>query len=139
MHHLVALIFIWTQRRQVQLCFSQQCLFTWNSRLMFPLLCTQEVETTPAYPDICFAVDDFDSTFDAVVNYFLLPFFVLPFQLLYLVVLLFKETLDMNRSDVLFVIKSALEELFLVEEICMNCPLPRREATCIISFLSTGQ
>ncbi|KAK6160586.1 hypothetical protein DH2020_003967 [Rehmannia glutinosa] len=26
-----------------------------------------EVETTPAYPDICFAVDDFDSTFDAVV------------------------------------------------------------------------
>ncbi|KAL3840500.1 hypothetical protein ACJIZ3_025091 [Penstemon smallii] len=27
-----------------------------------------EVETTPAYPDICFAVDDFDSTFDAVGN-----------------------------------------------------------------------
>ncbi|GFZ10141.1 similar to CW7 [Actinidia rufa] len=27
----------------------------------------KEVETTPAYPDICFAVDDFDSTFDAVV------------------------------------------------------------------------
>ncbi|CAH2047321.1 unnamed protein product [Thlaspi arvense] len=26
-----------------------------------------EVETTPAYPEICFAVDDFDSTFDAVV------------------------------------------------------------------------
>ncbi|KAG6400363.1 hypothetical protein SASPL_137191 [Salvia splendens] len=26
-----------------------------------------EVETTPAYPDICFAVDDFDSTFDSVV------------------------------------------------------------------------
>ncbi|KAI5410585.1 hypothetical protein KIW84_055919 [Lathyrus oleraceus] len=26
-----------------------------------------EVETTPAYPDICFAIDDFDSTFDAVV------------------------------------------------------------------------
>ncbi|KAK9219498.1 hypothetical protein WN943_008143 [Citrus x changshan-huyou] len=26
-----------------------------------------EVETKPAYPDICFAVDDFDSTFDAVV------------------------------------------------------------------------
>ncbi|KAB1670272.1 hypothetical protein ES319_1Z183900v1 [Gossypium barbadense] len=25
------------------------------------------VETTPAYPDICFAIDDFDSTFDAVV------------------------------------------------------------------------
>lgn len=29
----------------------------------------QEVETTPAYPDICFAVDDFDSTFDAVVMF----------------------------------------------------------------------
>ncbi|KAL9275653.1 hypothetical protein AKJ16_DCAP21379 [Drosera capensis] len=27
----------------------------------------KEVETFPAYPDICFAVDDFDSTFDAVV------------------------------------------------------------------------
>ncbi|KAF5955489.1 hypothetical protein HYC85_008345 [Camellia sinensis] len=27
----------------------------------------KEVESTPAYPDICFAVDDFDSTFDAVV------------------------------------------------------------------------
>ncbi|KAM7514435.1 hypothetical protein LguiA_004018 [Lonicera macranthoides] len=32
-----------------------------------PLPSLQEVETTPAYPDICFAVDDFDSTFDAVV------------------------------------------------------------------------
>ncbi|KHG02161.1 hypothetical protein F383_23944 [Gossypium arboreum] len=28
---------------------------------------SREVETTPAYPDICFAIDDFDSTFDAVV------------------------------------------------------------------------
>lgn len=28
----------------------------------------QEAETTAAYPDICFAVDDFDSTFDAVVS-----------------------------------------------------------------------
>ncbi|KAG6402569.1 hypothetical protein SASPL_134766 [Salvia splendens] len=28
---------------------------------------SNEVETTPAYPDICFAVDDFDSTFDSVV------------------------------------------------------------------------
>ncbi|KAG5063636.1 hypothetical protein JHK85_004819 [Glycine max] len=27
----------------------------------------KEVETTPAYPDICFAIDDFDSTFDVVV------------------------------------------------------------------------
>lgn len=32
-------------------------------------MCIQEVETTPAYPDICFAVDDFDSTFDAVVRF----------------------------------------------------------------------
>ncbi|XP_057430809.1 uncharacterized protein LOC130723702 [Lotus japonicus] len=31
------------------------------------LNCIQEVETSPAYPDICFAIDDFDSTFDAVV------------------------------------------------------------------------
>ncbi|PPD94449.1 hypothetical protein GOBAR_DD08528 [Gossypium barbadense] len=27
---------------------------------------SREVETTAAYPDICFAIDDFDSTFDAV-------------------------------------------------------------------------
>ncbi|PPD84276.1 hypothetical protein GOBAR_DD18786 [Gossypium barbadense] len=27
---------------------------------------SREVETTPAYLDICFAIDDFDSTFDAV-------------------------------------------------------------------------
>ncbi|KAG8377557.1 hypothetical protein BUALT_Bualt08G0045500 [Buddleja alternifolia] len=33
----------------------------------------KEVETTPAYPDICFAVDDFDSTFDAVVSFFFWP------------------------------------------------------------------
>lgn len=32
-------------------------------------MCIQEVETTPAYPDICFAVDDFDSTFDSVVRF----------------------------------------------------------------------
>lgn len=37
------------------------------SRINFHLDSTKEVETTPAYPDICFAVDDFDSTFDAVV------------------------------------------------------------------------
>ncbi|KAF5942792.1 hypothetical protein HYC85_020434 [Camellia sinensis] len=36
------------------------------SRVDFHLDSTKEVETTPAYPDICFAVDDFDSTFDAV-------------------------------------------------------------------------
>ncbi|CAL5332559.1 unnamed protein product [Camellia sinensis] len=37
------------------------------SRVDFHLDSTKEVESTPAYPDICFAVDDFDSTFDAVV------------------------------------------------------------------------
>ncbi|KAI7737192.1 hypothetical protein M8C21_009031 [Ambrosia artemisiifolia] len=31
---------------------------------------SREVETKPAYPDICFAVDDFDSTFDAVLTLF---------------------------------------------------------------------
>uniref|UniRef100_A0A5B7AZB6 Cw7 protein n=1 Tax=Davidia involucrata TaxID=16924 RepID=A0A5B7AZB6_DAVIN len=37
------------------------------SRVDFHLDSRKEVETTPAYPDICFAIDDFDSTFDAVV------------------------------------------------------------------------
>ncbi|XP_043809332.1 uncharacterized protein KIAA0930 homolog isoform X2 [Manihot esculenta] len=37
------------------------------SRVDFQLDSKKEQETTPAYPDICFAVDDFDSTFDAVV------------------------------------------------------------------------
>ncbi|CAL1361360.1 unnamed protein product [Linum trigynum] len=37
------------------------------SRVNFLLDSKKEVETTPAYPEICFAVDDFDSTFDAVV------------------------------------------------------------------------
>ncbi|KAL7262357.1 hypothetical protein ACSBR1_000692 [Camellia fascicularis] len=37
------------------------------SSVDFHLDSTKEVESTPAYPDICFAVDDFDSTFDAVV------------------------------------------------------------------------
>lgn len=37
------------------------------SRINFQLDSKKEVETVPAYPDICFAVDDFDSTFDAVV------------------------------------------------------------------------
>ena len=26
------------------------------------------METVPAYPNICFSVDDFDDTFDAVVS-----------------------------------------------------------------------
>ncbi|KAJ4701583.1 CW7 [Melia azedarach] len=37
------------------------------SRVNFHLDSKKEVETTPAYPDVCFAIDDFDSTFDAVV------------------------------------------------------------------------
>lgn len=37
------------------------------SRVNFQLDSKKEVETSPAYPDICFAIDDFDSTFDAVV------------------------------------------------------------------------
>ncbi|KAI4316590.1 hypothetical protein L6164_024559 [Bauhinia variegata] len=37
------------------------------SRVNFQLDSSKAMETTPAYPDICFAVDDFDSTFDAVV------------------------------------------------------------------------
>ncbi|KAK1366932.1 Cw7 protein [Heracleum sosnowskyi] len=37
------------------------------SRVNFLLDARKEVETTPAYPDICFAIDDFDSTFDEVV------------------------------------------------------------------------
>ncbi|XP_073020767.1 uncharacterized protein [Primulina eburnea] len=37
------------------------------SRINFHLDSRKEVETMSAYPDICFAVDDFDSTFDAVV------------------------------------------------------------------------
>ncbi|KAL6995316.1 hypothetical protein U1Q18_005454 [Sarracenia purpurea var. burkii] len=37
------------------------------SRVDFHLDSTKAVEPTPAYPDIFYAVDDFDSTFDAVV------------------------------------------------------------------------
>lgn len=37
------------------------------SRVNFHLDSKKEVGPTPAYPDICFAVDDFDSTFGAVV------------------------------------------------------------------------
>ncbi|XP_050379737.1 uncharacterized protein LOC126797104 [Argentina anserina] len=40
------------------------------SRVNFHLDSQKEVETTPAYLDICFAVDDFDSTFDVVVRRF---------------------------------------------------------------------
>ncbi|GMN35892.1 hypothetical protein TIFTF001_005599 [Ficus carica] len=38
------------------------------SPVNFHLDSKKEVETEPAYPDICFAVDDFDSTFDAVTR-----------------------------------------------------------------------
>ncbi|KAJ0967705.1 hypothetical protein J5N97_024622 [Dioscorea zingiberensis] len=37
------------------------------SRVDFQLDFKKAVETLPAYPNICFAVDDFDDTFDAVV------------------------------------------------------------------------
>ncbi|OVA09420.1 Protein of unknown function DUF2045 [Macleaya cordata] len=37
------------------------------SRVNFHLDSKKAIETSPAYPDICFAIDDFDSTFDAVV------------------------------------------------------------------------
>lgn len=37
------------------------------SRVNFQLDFKKAVETLPAYPNICFAVDDFDDTFDAVV------------------------------------------------------------------------
>ncbi|XP_016553096.1 uncharacterized protein KIAA0930 homolog isoform X2 [Capsicum annuum] len=37
------------------------------SRINFHLDSRKEVETSSAYPEICFAVDDYDSTFDAVV------------------------------------------------------------------------
>ncbi|XP_065881233.1 uncharacterized protein [Euphorbia lathyris] len=40
------------------------------SRVDFHLDSKKEAETTPAYPDICFAVDDFDTTFDAVLTLF---------------------------------------------------------------------
>ena len=40
------------------------------------------METTPAYPDICFAVDDFDSTFDAVVITLFYPIYFLHLILL---------------------------------------------------------
>ncbi|KAK2991875.1 hypothetical protein RJ640_006030 [Escallonia rubra] len=49
-----------------RLCFLYQpYLLKFDVTLL--LICMQELETTPAYPEICFAVDDFDSTFDAVV------------------------------------------------------------------------
>lgn len=37
------------------------------SRVNFHLDSRKEAETVPAYPDICFAIDDFDSTIDTVV------------------------------------------------------------------------
>ncbi|XP_021837517.2 uncharacterized protein [Spinacia oleracea] len=38
------------------------------SRVNFHLDSRKEAETVPAYPDICFAIDDFDSTFDTVLS-----------------------------------------------------------------------
>lgn len=50
------------------------------TNLVLILLFIQEVETTPAYPDICFAVDDFDSTFDAMVTPLSIIFFCYEFS-----------------------------------------------------------
>ena len=73
MHPLVVLISIWIQERQeflIPRCIYLICLLPLF--LIVPYMCIQEVETTPANPDICFAVDDFDSTFDSVVRFSLL-------------------------------------------------------------------
>ncbi|TYH17874.1 hypothetical protein ES288_A05G225800v1 [Gossypium darwinii] len=53
----------------VAICSQQivKTVYASPSRVNFHLDSKKEVETTPAYPDICFAIDDFDSTFDAVV------------------------------------------------------------------------
>lgn len=72
MHLLVVSIFIWIQERQDFLVIYLSdwpiiCLLLVS--LIVTFMCIQEVETTPAYPDICFAVDDFDSTFDSVVRF----------------------------------------------------------------------
>uniref|UniRef100_A0A1D1YG87 Uncharacterized protein KIAA0930 n=1 Tax=Anthurium amnicola TaxID=1678845 RepID=A0A1D1YG87_9ARAE len=40
------------------------------SRVNFQVDFKKEAETIPAYPNICFAIDDFDDTFDAVVVVF---------------------------------------------------------------------
>ncbi|KAK3030239.1 hypothetical protein RJ639_038362 [Escallonia herrerae] len=50
-----------------RLCFFFYQLYLLKFDVTLLLICMQELETTPAYPEICFAVDDFDSTFDAVV------------------------------------------------------------------------
>lgn len=71
MHLPVVLIFIWIQGRHVFLIpitLDNSYLYVTLFLSVNSCLCIQEVETTPAYPDIYFAVDDFDSTFDAVVR-----------------------------------------------------------------------
>jgi hypothetical protein len=83
------------------------------SRVNFHLDSKKEVETTPAYPEICFAVDDFDSTFDAVVTNFLLPFccIVLPTVILCSHFVQRNSKHECQRNyDILFIMKSALEE-----------------------------
>lgn len=78
MHLQAVSIFTWTQERQtIIIIFYAIYYFLLHYMLSilewkkWRFLCIQEVETKPAYPDICFAIDDFDSTFDAVVS--LLP------------------------------------------------------------------
>ncbi|KAK1395960.1 Cw7 protein [Heracleum sosnowskyi] len=49
------------------ICKVVKTVYASPDRVNFHVDSRKEVETTPAYPDICFAVDDFDSTFDAMV------------------------------------------------------------------------
>lgn len=49
------------------ICKVVKTVYASPDRVNFHVDSRKEVETTSAYPDICFAVDDFDSTFDAMV------------------------------------------------------------------------
>ncbi|KAL8145345.1 hypothetical protein AgCh_003511 [Apium graveolens] len=49
------------------ICKVVKTVYASPDRVNFHVDSRKEVETTPAYPDICFAVDDFDSSFDAMV------------------------------------------------------------------------
>ncbi|XP_017252371.1 uncharacterized protein LOC108222911 [Daucus carota subsp. sativus] len=49
------------------ICKVVKTVYASPDRVNFHVDSRKEVETTPSYPDVCFAVDDFDSTFDAMV------------------------------------------------------------------------
>jgi len=57
------------------------------------------VETTPAYPDICFAIDDFDSTFDAVVINHFSKFYVFNYTFMYEMFILIQHMLWFTFSS----------------------------------------